>query len=134
MTEYLIDLPWPDRNLQSNARCHWGKKSRLTNSARGTAKLLATLKGVKVPMPDATIEIEYYPRNLRGDVHNVPSSLKAYIDGIADAMGCDDKRFIVKYPDKFAGITKLGSVIFHIKPKTVILPIAGTIQNLKGAA
>ena len=40
--------------------------------------------------------------------------MKAYIDGIADAMGCDDKGFKVDFPSVFAGTKKIGEVVFRI--------------------
>lgn len=66
--------------------------------------------------PEASILIEYYPPTRRGDPQNVPASLKAYIDGIADAMGCDDRCFKVDYPTVFAGTKKGGEVVFRIYP------------------
>ncbi len=64
--------------------------------------------------PNAEIKIEYYSPTRRGDPQNVPTALKAYIDGIADAMGCDDRGFKVEYPKDFAGTRKPGDVVFHI--------------------
>jgi crossover junction endodeoxyribonuclease RusA len=108
-----IALPWPAKPLQSNARCHWGEKSRATREARRAAAWAATVAKVGC-WPKATILIEYYPPSRRGDPQNVPASFKAYLDGIADAMGCDDKAFRVDFPSVFAGTKKGGEVIFRI--------------------
>ena len=106
-------LPWPAKALQSNARCHWAVKAGATKQARRDARIVA--KAAKVPCwPNATILIEYYPPTLRGDPQNVPSALKAYLDGIADAMGCNDKGFKVDYPREFAGTKKGGEVVFRV--------------------
>tara|TARA_R110002110_G_scaffold37601_6_gene124054 strand:- start:432 stop:551 length:120 start_codon:yes stop_codon:yes gene_type:complete len=35
------------------------------------------------------------------------------LDGIADAMGCDDRGFKVDYPREFAGTKKGGEVVFR---------------------
>lgn len=106
-------LPWPARALHSNARSHWAAKHRATHAARQYAKVIA--KQAKIGCwPTATILIEYYPPSRRGDPQNVPSSLKAYIDGIADAMGCDDRHFKVDFPREFAGTKKGGEVIFKV--------------------
>ena len=64
--------------------------------------------------PTARINVEYYPPTWRGDAQNVPASLKAYIDGIADAMRCDDRGFEVEYPRQFAGTKLGGEVVFRI--------------------
>jgi crossover junction endodeoxyribonuclease RusA len=108
-----IRLSWPTKCLQSNARCHWKAKGQRdedspTRSMGGCTGAKATL------LPEASILIEYWPRHRRYDVANVPSSLKASIDGIADAMGCDDRCFRVDYPTMFAGTSKDGAVVFRV--------------------
>jgi crossover junction endodeoxyribonuclease RusA len=108
-----ITLPWPAKPLHSNSRAHWADKARVTKAARIAGWVVAT--AMKLPCwPEATILVEYYPPSRRGDPQNVPSSLKAYIDGIADAMGCDDKAFKVDYPRVFAGTRKGGEVVFRV--------------------
>ena len=109
-----ITLPWPDRALQSNARVHWAVKARAVKKARQAAHI-ACLEAPRIQCdPHAVIFIEYWPKTYRGDIHNVASSLKAYIDGIADAMGCDDRGFKVDYPTVWAGKSDHGEVVFHI--------------------
>lgn len=108
-----VTLPWPDKALQSNSKAHHMVKYRANTKARYAAFYAG--KEAKLPCwPDATILIEYYPPSFRGDIHNVPSSLKAQIDGIADAMGCDDKGFVVDYPTVWAGKVKGGKVVYRI--------------------
>jgi crossover junction endodeoxyribonuclease RusA len=114
MTVCSITLPWPVPALRSNGRAHWRAKAAATKSARFAAKALAIKAGL-TPMPSARIFIEYYPKSYRGDVHNVPSSLKAYIDGIADAMGCDDRQFQVDFPALWAGKSPQGEVVFRVE-------------------
>lgn len=65
-------------------------------------------------IPEAHIFVEYYPPNYRMDVQNVHAMMKAYIDGIADAMGCDDRKFNVDFPGVYAGKKKPGEVVFRI--------------------
>lgn len=114
MTDRItITLPWPARELHSNSRSHWAQKARATKSAKYEAKIMSQSAGVEC-WPDATILIDYYPPTRRGDPQNVPTSLKAYIDGIADAMGCDDRGFKVDYPTEFAGTRKPPDVVFHV--------------------
>lgn len=123
-----VTLPWPDRALSSNGRGGWAKRHRLTAEARNHAWVVAMEAPRVAKMPNATIFVEYYPPSKRGDIHNVASSLKAYIDGIADAMGCDDKGFTVHYPTVWAGSGKPGKVVFRIVPPLVTLPIDGVIS------
>ena len=80
-------------------------------------------------MPKARVLFEYYPPHRRYDIHNIPSSLKAYIDGIADAMGCDDRGFDVDYPTQWAGVSKPGKIVIHVRaPLVVDVPIVGEIS------
>jgi crossover junction endodeoxyribonuclease RusA len=110
-----IKLSWPDKALQSNSRAHWAEKAKATKKARHGAWAMALAHNLPC-WPEASILIEYWPRHRRYDVSNVASSLKAYIDGIADAMGCDDRCFRVDYPTMFAGTTKAGAVVFRVYP------------------
>ena len=68
--------------------------------------------------PNALIFVEYYPPNRRMDVQNVHAMMKAYIDGIADAMGCDDRKFRVDFPNQYAGKDAPGKVVFRVMPST----------------
>ena len=110
-----IKLPWPSKSLSSNARVHWSEKARATAKARQEAAIVAKSAGVGC-WPDADILVEYWPAHRRFDCSNVASSLKSQIDGIADAMNCDDKRFRVDYPTMFAGTKPGGEVVFRIYP------------------
>ena len=108
-----ITLPWPAKALHSNSRAHWAVEAKAKAKARQAAAMVAG--GFRVGCwPNASILIEYYPPSLRGDPQNVPHSLKAYIDGIADAMNCDDRAFKVDYPRVFAGTRKGGEVVFRV--------------------
>lgn len=109
-----ITLPWPDKKLRSNARVTWQEKAPLTKAARNLAWAVSMTAPRLLNVKSATIFVEYYPPTKRGDIHNVPASLKAYIDGIADALGCDDKAFRVDYPTEWAGSGKPGKVVFRI--------------------
>lgn len=127
MAVKVITLPWPDKALHSNARTHHMAKARATKTARN----LAWAKAMEAPrignIPNATIFVECYPPTLRGDVHNIPTALKAYIDGIADAMGCDDRDFKVDYPSVWAGSGKPGKVVFRVVPPVVAVPVVGQV-------
>ena len=116
MTVTQFALPWPAKALHSNARVHWAAKARAAAAARLQASVMAKQAGVGC-WPKATILIEYWPPSRRGDPQNVPASLKAYIDGIADAMGCDDKEFRVDFPSMFAGTKAGGEVVFRVHEK-----------------
>lgn len=126
MSVVTVRLPWPPDELKSNSRAHWAQKHRATAKARYWAKT-AAMEAKVGTCPNATLFIEYYPPSYRGDVQNVPSSLKAYIDGIADAMGCDDKGFKVDYPSVWAGKKPGGEVVFRIVPPVASVPLVGQV-------
>lgn len=99
--------------------------------ARNTAKVLCLEAPRITTDANATIFVEYWPKTYRGDVQNVHGSLKAYIDGVADAMGCDDKNFRVDFPSVFAGKSKNGKVIMRIVSDAPAVPFRGTIGGDK---
>ena len=121
-----IELPWPHKDLHSNARLHHMAKARATKAARALAKAACLEKPRIEPDANAVILIECYPKTFRGDVHNMPTALKAYIDGVADAMNVDDKAFKVDYPSVWAGRSDPPKVVFRIMSGTVEVPIVGT--------
>lgn len=90
-------LPWPDRILHPNSRPHWAKLAKAKKAARESAAWAA-----KAAWPDATLPegrlhlwIDFYaPDKRRRDDDGLLSSMKAARDGIADALGIDDSRFV----------------------------------------
>ena len=91
-------LPWPSRDLHPNARVHYMRKSRAAKKARADAAIIAIAAGWRnVRMGDGPIHcwIDGYPTDKRRrDADGLLSSLKPWLDGIADAMGVDDRRFV----------------------------------------
>lgn len=123
-----IELPWPSSDLTPHAKGGWWKKATATAKARGDAKLVALEAPAIECEPRAVIYVEYWPKAYRGDVQNMHGRMKAYIDGIADAMGCDDKQFEVHFPAKWAGKDPKGKVVFRVmRPAVVEIPLRGII-------
>lgn len=128
MGSYVIRLPWPEPALWQNRRVHWSKRSKATKSARKAAWALALEQ--KVPrIPNAILEFSFHPPTIaRRDVQNMPATQKAVIDGIADAMGCDDNGFRVRWPEDFAGVVHGGCVVVKIIPPVVEIELRGAIS------
>lgn len=122
----VIELPWPSTKLTPHAKGHWKPKADATKEARKLAWAVATQHPRVQCIPDALIFVEYWPKAYRGDVHNMHGRMKAYIDGIADAMGCDDKNFRVDFPSVWAGKDTRGKVVFRVMPPIVEVPLVGT--------
>ena len=94
-----IDLPWPDKVLSPNARVHWSRKAKAVKSARQTAAwLVLAATNTKCWWNAVNLTVEFCPPdNRRRDRDNLIASLKAATDGISDALGIDDSKFIATY-------------------------------------
>ncbi len=93
-----ISVPLPSAALSPNgAHGHWAKKSRARKSAKEVAwgVTLEALNGRKWTAKAARLTATAYYRVQRGrDDDNFLSSLKSARDGIAKALGIDDKYFV----------------------------------------
>lgn len=94
-----ITLPWPDRALHPNSRVHWAQKAKATKAARHVAFVAARAIGwtnESVPSEGRlSLWIDFYPPDRRRrDDDGLLASMKAARDGIADALGIDDSRFV----------------------------------------
>lgn len=91
----MIVLPFPPSSLSGHAKGHWRSKSGPTAKHREWARQ-ATLAARYAPQPDGDIAIHvtFYPPDRRGDRVNFPNRMKPYFDGIADALGVNDSRFV----------------------------------------
>jgi len=109
----LIVLPWPPRACSPNARVHWAVKARVAKAYRKACWALAVQAGIKAPPDDGPIElqIEFVPPNRRRfDQDNLVSSIKNGLDGLADAMGVNDRRFRLAAPvvsDEIGGMVRV---------------------------
>tara|TARA_R110000850_G_scaffold264606_1_gene393766 strand:+ start:14752 stop:15159 length:408 start_codon:yes stop_codon:yes gene_type:complete len=101
-----IFLPWPQRALSPNSRGHWAKKAKAAEMYRYHCKLTA-LQAIRdgnwdvQPLRDLVnaggeihVFIDFYPPNRRArDDDNIVASFKSGRDGVADALGIDDRHF-----------------------------------------
>lgn len=113
-----IELPWPDRALWPNSyRPHWAVKAKATKAARDMAWgfTLEQLKGRQRPSNAAHLIWEFYPKTKRvPDRTNCIISTKAWEDGIADALGVNDRFFEATYLMREP--VKGGKVVVTISP------------------
>jgi crossover junction endodeoxyribonuclease RusA len=110
-----IDLPWPPKELSCNGgHGHWRPRAEATRRYRADAFWAANEAGVG-EWPKCALVFTYHPPDRRRrDVQNMPSMMKAAIDGIADAMGCDDRDFRPRFPDRFAEPVTGGLVVVEV--------------------
>lgn len=110
-----IILPWPSTDLTPHAKGGWRKKAKATKAAREAAFWLAKEAKVRTN-PKAVLRVTYHPPDrAKRDCANMHGRMKAAIDGIADAMGCDDNGFQVHFPATFANVVKGGRVVVEIE-------------------
>lgn len=110
-----IMMPWPPAALHSHHKGHWRPKARASADYKATAYVLAKEAHVKCD-PSAVLRIECLPPDRRRrDCQNMPIPIKAAIDGIAKAMGCDDNGFRVYFPAEFGPVVKGGAVIITVE-------------------
>ena len=93
MSPITITLALPSSKLSPNSRGHWTIKSRAVKLARQQARLktLALLAGAKAPAFAGYALAFFWPDKRHRDDDNALASCKAYRDGVADALGIDDR-------------------------------------------
>ena len=115
-----ISLPWPDRNLTPNARIHWRPKAVLTAEAL-EAGYWITKADAPYGLFDWTVwkrisaQYTFYPPDRRRrDQDNYAAGMKAYQDGICDAMKINDFHLQLEKP-VWQNVFKGGKVILELE-------------------
>lgn len=93
-----IVLGWPPTDLSPNARKHWAQVARAKKQYRqncSTATKLQLKKYKYDSLPEKLVlEMTFIPPDRRSyDRDNLVARMKAGIDGLADALRINDKRF-----------------------------------------
>jgi crossover junction endodeoxyribonuclease RusA len=90
-----IILPWPPSELSGHSGGHWRTKAAIIAKHRRWAFI--AVKAVKITVPksgDIPISVTFHAPNDSSDRINYWNRCKPYFDGIADAIGVNDKRFL----------------------------------------
>ena len=97
----MISFPvsWPHKALSPNSRVHWVVKARATAGDRFAAKVNARVAGAhKLKLDRPAVKLTFRPPDRRRrDQDNLIASCKAILDGIAEALGIDDSRFVLTF-------------------------------------
>jgi len=105
----VIVLPFPPASLSGHHNEHWRKLGPVKKAHRQLAFVATWDVRPQVPDEgDIPIHFRFVPPDRRGDRANYPNRLKPYIDGIADALAVNDRRFLPSY--EFAAPEKPGRV------------------------
>lgn len=106
----MILLPFPPSSLSGHNDGNRWAKAPVVARHREWARY-ATLEADLGSFPgddDIKIIVTFVPPDRRGDRINFPNRMKPYFDGIADALGVNDKRFVPEF--RFAAPEKPGRV------------------------
>jgi crossover junction endodeoxyribonuclease RusA len=94
----MIELPFPPASLSGHNSGHWHAKSATVAKHRRWAMLATLAAKPAVPAEgDIRISLAFYPPDRRGDRTNFANRAKPLIDGIADALKVNDRRFLPTY-------------------------------------
>ena len=96
-TRTLVLLDWPPAALSPNARGHWSKRAKAAKKYRKDCYALAKIEKLGVDWDGPVhLYVTFFPPDRRNrDDDNLVASFKSGRDGIADALGIDDKRFVL---------------------------------------
>ncbi len=119
-----LTLPWPPRELSPNLRTHWRRRAPIAAAYKKACWALTRESGMVVPtVPEIPAKgrmaakpgrlhlwLTFYPPDRRHrDDDNLVASFKAGRDGLALALGIDDRRFVC-HPmvmDEIGGFVKV---------------------------
>lgn len=88
-----IDLPWPPKELSPNQRLHWAKLASVKKKYRHDCHMLTLASGQKIAGRHH-LALTFFPPDKRArDRDNLLASMKAGLDGVADALGINDREF-----------------------------------------
>ena len=94
-----IILPWPPAALSPNARGHWSARARAAKRYRADCWALAKAAKARVDWGGlVALRLNFVPpSSRRRDDDNLVAAFKSGRDGIADALGIDDSRFVTTF-------------------------------------
>lgn len=93
MTEII--LPFPPSELSPNRRLHWAQLAKAKKQYRQACWAVTKAKPIQ-PFNDGKLRLElvfYLPNRRSIDRDNLLARMKSGIDGMADALIVNDKRF-----------------------------------------
>ena len=106
-----ITLPWPSSKLNPNNTVHWAVRAKATKQARPFAFYYTLSKGYGQKLRNWDIQLEqhvkfYPPDKRKRDEDNCLRMVKAFRDGIFQALGSDDaiiRRTVIEWGEAVPG-------------------------------
>lgn len=113
-----ISISWPAPALWQNRRVHWSKRAASASLYRAEARVTTQCQlGFDYVRTSDSPRLTFRfhpPDKRRRDLQNMPATAKSAIDGIADALGCDDQHFRCVWPETWGEVIKGGKVQIEI--------------------
>jgi len=105
-----IRLPWPPSELSPNSRLHWSQLARAKKIFRQKCWAVTLEQKPALAAADDTklrVELTFYKPNRREmDRDNLLARMKSGLDGVADALKINDRRFepiVISVADEIGG-------------------------------
>jgi crossover junction endodeoxyribonuclease RusA len=108
----MITLPWSPKELSpNNHHVHWAKKARAAKKYKTACWALALEAKLEAPAEGPIdLYIEFVPPDRCGrDLDNMLASIKSGLDGLALALGVNDRRFRLRLSvsDQVGGMARV---------------------------
>lgn len=110
-----VVLPYPPKQLNPNQKMHWAAKAKVASRYKEACKILTrtalgAMRFDKMPK----MAVEFYPPDYRiRDDDNAIAAFKSGRDGVAEAMGVDDRHWKAK-PEFCQPHPPHGSIIVYL--------------------
>jgi crossover junction endodeoxyribonuclease RusA len=123
-----VTLPWPPPELSPNGRCHWRVKAKAGKKYKSDVFYLCKAAGLEMPDEAQKLHVwlDFFPPDKRcRDEDNAYHSAKFLLDGLAEALGINDKHFVLHpffHHDEIGG-----KIVVNVGEK------AGNCVNLDGS-
>jgi crossover junction endodeoxyribonuclease RusA len=94
-----MKIPYPPKELMPNRKngSHWATTKKIKTQAKNEAYIIALQHKPKIPLDKESkykLSLIYYQSdNRHRDLDNLLAASKPQIDGIAQALGIDDRQF-----------------------------------------
>lgn len=116
---FELDLPWPDRRLSPNARGHWAVTAKVKSAYRARCAAVALKAGARALVAGKealAVHLVFLPPDRRArDWDNLLASMKSGLDGLADAMGVDDRHWRLSFEVDRDTVVPHGRVLVTVR-------------------
>ena len=106
-----VMLPWPPKELSPNARQHWTVLAKAKKAYRAACAWTAKEQGAgRIEADKLHLSLVFYPPSRRAyDLDNALARMKSGLDGLADVLGVDDKRWslTISKSDEVGGLVRV---------------------------